>query len=135
MISFTDFTPDGSGMPIYLQIILFIRRGIVAGAVHDGDEMPSRRVLSALLGINPNTVQKAYRLLEAEGLIVSHSGAKSYMSLTPETVERVRRELLARDARGAVLLFRQMGLSLEEAQACLAELWDAPMDPCEEEEF
>ena len=78
MISFESFIME-DGRPIYLQIILFVKRGIIAGVIADGEELPSRRVLSALLGVNPNTVQKAYRMLEEEGLIQSHSGAKSYV--------------------------------------------------------
>lgn len=76
MISFDMFTAT-NGIPIYLQIILYIKRGIIAGTIVDGDELPSRRMLSAVLGVNPNTVQKAYKMLEDEGLIRSHSGAKS----------------------------------------------------------
>ena len=61
MISFENFVP-AQGSPIYMQIILHIKRGAAAGTVKDGDELPSRRMLSALLGVNPNTVQKAYRM-------------------------------------------------------------------------
>ena len=63
MISFEQFTQE-EGSPIYLQILRYIKRGVVAGSIADGDELPSRRVLSALLGFNPNTVQKACRILE-----------------------------------------------------------------------
>ena len=59
------------------QIIRYIKRGAVAGTIRDGDELPSRRVLSALLGINPNTVQKAFHLLEEEQLIeIAHGREK-----------------------------------------------------------
>jgi len=112
------------GTPIYLQILLYIKRGIIAGTIADGDELPSRRVLSALLGVNPNTVQKAYRMLEEEGLIASHSGAKSYMVLPPETIQRVRAELLEGDARTIVSAMKQMGLSRAEALALLEKYWD-----------
>ena len=67
MITFEGFRPE-DGVPIYLQIIKYLKQGIVSGAVADGDELPSRRVLSATLGVNPNTVQKACRMLEEEGL-------------------------------------------------------------------
>ena len=67
MISFDTFRGT-EGTPIYQQTLLFIKRGAVAGTIRDGDELPSRRMLSALLGINPNTVQKAFRMLEDEGL-------------------------------------------------------------------
>ena len=55
MITFEGFRPE-DGVPIYLQIIKYLKQGIVSGAVADGDELPSRRVLSATLGVNPNTV-------------------------------------------------------------------------------
>lgn len=123
MISFDQFKLE-DGMPIYLQIVLYIKRGIIAGVIDDGDELPSRRILSALLGVNPNTVQKTYRLLEDEGLIQSHAGAKSYMVLDEEKVRRIRQELLEGDARNIVSAMKQMGLSLDEASALLKKYWD-----------
>lgn len=123
MISFETFIME-DGMAIYLQILQYIKRGIIAGTIVDGDELPSRRVLSALLGVNPNTVQKAYRMLEEEGLISSHSGAKSYMVLTDETVEKVRSELLEGDAVNIVAAMKQMGLSKAEALQLLERYWD-----------
>ena len=123
MVSFDGFTL-ADGIPIYLQILLFLKRGAVAGTIRDGDELPSRRVLSALLGVNPNTVQKAYRLLEEEGLIASHSGAKSLMVLDTETISRVRAELLENDAQGMVSAIRQMGLTKAEAHALLDKYWE-----------
>ena len=123
MISFETFIME-DGMAIYVQILQYIKRGIIAGTIVDGDELPSRRVLSALLGVNPNTVQKAYRMLEEEGLISSHSGAKSYMVLTDETVEKVRRELLEGDAVNIVAAMKQMGLSKAEALQLLERYWD-----------
>ncbi len=123
MISFERFLM-ADGVPIYLQILLYIKRGVVAGSIQNGDELPSRRVLSALLGVNPNTVQKAYRLLEEEGLIQSHPGAKSIMVLPPETVARVRAELLESDARSIAAAMKQMGLSKAEALALLERYWD-----------
>lgn len=128
MISFEKFIME-DGMPIYLQILQYIKRGIIAGTITNGDELPSRRMLSALLGVNPNTVQKAYRMLEDEGLISSHSGAKSYMVLNEETVARVRGQLLEGDAIGIVLSMKQMGLSKAEAIALLENYWDKEVNP------
>ena len=72
MIRFEEMKLDENS-PIYMQIIDFIRGGLAAGTIVYGDELPSRRVLSAILGINPNTVQKAYAMLEAGELIRSHT--------------------------------------------------------------
>lgn len=123
LISFNDFIAE-NGIPIYLQILRHIKRGVVSGSVQNGDELPSRRVLSALLGINPNTIQKAYKLLEDEGLIESRAGAKSYMSLDDEKKERIRIQLLENDVGSIVSSLKQMGLSKEYAVSLIEKHWE-----------
>jgi len=123
VITFDDFLMLDTS-PIYVQILLYIKRGAVAGTIRDGDELPSRRMLSARLGVNPNTVQKAYRMLEEEGLIQSHSGAKSYVRLDDGICRRVRSELLERDAKSIVSAMRQMGLSRGDALSLIETYWD-----------
>ncbi len=123
MITFEFFKLE-EGTPIYQQILLYIKRGIIAGSIVSGDELPSRRVMSALLGINPNTVQKAYRLLEEEGLITSHSGAKSYVDVTEEKIKQIRKELLQGDAKNIVNAMKQMGLSKLDAIKLISENWE-----------
>lgn len=122
MISFAELVL-GQGLPIYLQIVLYVKRGMVAGTIQNGDEMPSRRVLSALLGVNPNTIQKACRILEEEGLICSHSGAKSYACYTPETIRDLRRQLLENDVQTLVEAMKQMDITKSEAITMLESLW------------
>ena len=122
MITFEHFQP-AEGMPIYLQIVRHIKRGIVSGTVQHGDEVPSRRQLSALLGVNPNTIQKAYAMLEEEGLMTSHAGAKSYMTLTEETTAAVREELIRADALSVIESLRQMGLDKAQALSLIDTYW------------
>ena len=112
------------GVPISLQIVRYIKNGIVSGGIVNGDEVPSRRVLSALLGVNPNTAQKAYRLLEDEGLLESRAGAKSYIRATEETALRLRAELTAADAMAAVNRLKALGLTKEEALALIEAHWN-----------
>lgn len=123
MISFDHFEPEDN-IPIYLQIIGFIKRGIVAGTIADGDEMPSRRMLSALLGVNPNTVQKSYATLEEEGLIRSRLGAKSCVVADDEAIRKLRHELLSDSLRAVAADMKQMGMTREEALAALAHYWE-----------
>lgn len=122
MISFEYFIL-GDNYPIYLQIIRYIKRGIAAGTIGDQEEVPSRRALSALLGVNPNTIQKAYHMLEEEGVIVSRSGAKSYTHVDAETVKRIRRELLTEDTEAWVTAMKQLGISQEEAFTLAEDIW------------
>lgn len=123
MISFEQFHLE-DGIPIYLQILLYVKRGMVSGKIADGDPLPSRRSLSALLGVNPNTVQKAYHLLEEEGLILSQSGAKSLVSLDAEKLSRVRKELLESDIQTVIAALKQAGLTKQEALSLMEAHWD-----------
>ena len=122
MINFNKFKSE-DGIPIYLQIISFIKSGIVSGEIQNGDELPSRRVLSALLGVNPNTVQKAYHLLEEEGIIVSVAGSKSNISVSEKTAAAIKNELTESRIKTAVNWVKQMGLSKEEALSLFERYW------------
>lgn len=123
MLSFEGFVPEDN-VPIYLQITRYIKRGIVAGTIADGEEVPSRRMLSALLGVNPNTVQKSYAMLEEEGLLHSRTGAKSCVCVAPESVRRLRQELLSAEVKAVVDAMKQMGMSKEEARQTITDFWE-----------
>ena len=123
LVSFEGFKPEGSD-PIYLQIVSYVKRGIVSGGIGDGDEMPSRRMLSALLGVNPNTVQKACRMLEDEGILTSHAGAKSYVTFTAEKREALHAELVLSGAAASALSLKRLGVTLEEAIRLISRAWE-----------
>lgn len=123
MIAFEKFVIEDDS-PIYLQIIRFIKRGIVAGTIHDQDEVPSRRMLSALLGVNPNTIQKAYHLLEEEGIMVSKTGAKSFVTISEADIQRIRMELLCKETMLWIDAMKEMKVSKEEAEVLLDDMWE-----------
>lgn len=123
MVSFDDLVLL-DGVPIYQQILRHVKLGIAGGTMAPGDALPSRRVVSALLGVNPNTVQKAYRLLEEEGLIQSHPGAKSCVAADEAAQARVRAELLQEQAQQAVAALKRMGLSKEAALELITQHWE-----------
>lgn len=125
MISFDGFSPV-EGSPIYLQIARYVQRRLVAGTIRPGDELPSRRTLSALLGVNPNTIQKACRMLEEEGIITSHTGAKSLVAADAAVTAQVREELLEYDVGTLVRGLKEMGIPRAQALDVVARLWDAP---------
>ena len=119
MISFDSFViSDGS--PIYMQILRYIQRGAAAGRITDGDELPSRRVLSALLGINPNTVQKAYQELERRNIIYSVAGKGSFIApnqnankvLLCQSVEKIQNAV--REGRRAGMDRAQVEAAVEQ---------------------
>ena len=123
MIEFDSYKQQ-TGVPIYLQIVNYIKRSVAAGSVKDGDELPSRRWLSARLGINPNTVQKAFSALELEGIIVSKGGSGSVFTLSEEKLKGIRAELLKEDLEKTVTGLKSSGLSLKEAVELMSKYWE-----------
>ncbi len=112
------------GVPIYLQILRYVKQGIAGGTIAHGEELPSRRMVSSLLGVNPNTVQKAYRLLEEEGLVQSHTGSKSRVVADEAARARVKAQLLRDDVQAMISAMKQMGVTREEALTLLDSLWE-----------
>ena len=66
--------------PIYLQIIELIKRAIATGDLMPGDKLPSVREMSSSLGVNPNTLQRAYGELERLGITYTRRGMGSFVS-------------------------------------------------------
>jgi GntR family transcriptional regulator len=69
-----------SGVPIYLQLMEQVKHAIETGALRAGEQLPGIRPLAEELVINPNTVAKAYRELEHEGIIELRHGAGAFVS-------------------------------------------------------
>ena len=88
------FRPDpSSGVPIYLQLMEQVKHAIEIGALRAGEQLPGIRPLAEELVINPNTVAKAYRELEHEGVIELRHGAGAFVSASPrgkKATEKVR---------------------------------------------
>ena len=109
-----------SSEPIYDQIVKGILRLKAVGALAPGDKLPSVRSLAMEIGINPNTVQKAYAMLESGGVIYSVPGKGSFLSGEADAMELLRqsaREELRREVRKALL----SGLTVEELQQIIEE--------------
>ena len=99
--------------PIYEQVKDGLRRLMVTGVIREGEKLPSVRAMAGNLAINPNTIQRAYEALEAEGYVYSMPGKGSFAS--PHTgVDEGRRSALLHsfDQTASELLF--LGMTAEE---------------------
>ena len=102
--------------PVYQQIMAAIRGAILKGELPPGGKVPSVRDLAAQLAINPNTIQRAYRRLEAEGWIATVPGKGCFVCGDGEIREREKKRLLLSfDEAAAALL--TMGASHGELVA------------------
>ena len=68
------------GVPIYLQIVNQVKYLVAARSLEPGEELPPIRILAERLGINPNTVARAYRELETDGVVEKRRTAGTYVS-------------------------------------------------------
>lgn len=69
-----------SGVSPYLQIVQQVRRALKLGLLREGDQLPTVKDVVAQVAINPNTVSKAYRELEHEGLVIARAGVGTFIS-------------------------------------------------------
>ena len=99
--------------PIYAQIIDSFKAQITANVLKTGDKLPSVRELASDLAINPNTIQRAYRSLEAEGWIVTVPGKGCFVSANSDCQSQERNRLLAVLEETCTALV-SLGLSREE---------------------
>src|SRR5215216_439381 len=103
------------GVPIYLQLMEQVKHAIETGALRPGDQLPGIRPLAEELVINPNTVAKAYRELEHEGVIELRHGAGAFVRANPGA-KKVTDRLRAGQAivAGAMDKLRARGLGEDE---------------------
>jgi GntR family transcriptional regulator len=104
-----------SGVPIYLQLMEQVKHGIETGALRAGEQLPAIRALAEELVVNPNTVAKAYRELEHEGVIELRHGAGAFVSGSPRTKKLTDRFKAGQSVVStAVERLRALGVSDEE---------------------
>lgn len=82
------------GAPIYEQLITRITELISNGTLRENEKLPAVREVAKSLGVNPNTVQKAYAMLEQDGLIYSIPAKGSYVGKAEHTEEIIKRKIL-----------------------------------------
>ena len=107
--------------PIYVQIISEYKRLILSGTLARGDRLPSVRELAGQLAINPNTIQRAYRELEADGFIVSMPGKGSFVADAADLGRQKRLEA-ERALHTAAETLVSIGCSGEELDALWAQV-------------
>jgi len=89
---------NASNRPVYRQIIDQIKRDIALGRLIKDEKLPTVRQLAAQLAINPNTIAKAYRQLEQEGIIITKPGSGAFIANLDSNLSRaVRKRLLSEE--------------------------------------
>ena len=115
-----SFRVDGrSGVPPYLQIVRQVRQALRMGVLDVGDQLPSVREVVAAVAINPNTVLKAYRDLEREGLVEARAGQGTFVPARPPVPPPGTHSRLGRSLARWVREAREAGLDEESMESLL----------------
>ena len=109
-----------SGTPLYLQVMEQVRLLVATGVLRPGDQLPTVRDLAARLRVNPNTIARAYRDLQAEGLLSSRQGSKTVVAATAPAVGRDEGLLMLQDRMAEAAA---MGLALQLGKQELERLF------------
>jgi GntR family transcriptional regulator len=106
-----------SGVAPYLQLIHQVRRALRLGLLREGDQLPTVKDVAAGLAINPNTVLKAYRELEYQGLAAARPGVGTFVTGTLSGASLAAHGPLRRDLQRWLAKARKAGLDEESIEA------------------
>lgn len=112
-----------SKQPIYEQLVEQLRRQLMLGGLEAGTAMPSVRQLATELGINPNTIQRAYRRMEEEGMIVSVPGRGSFVSDDLASMLNKQRTEQLEKTRQMILACREAGVPKDDVAKLVKDVY------------
>ncbi|WP_019630355.1 GntR family transcriptional regulator [Actinomadura atramentaria] len=115
MIAF--YLDQKSGVSPYLQLVRQVRQALRLGQLREGDRLPTVKEVVGQLAINPNTVLKAYRELEHEGLVSARPGVGTFVTATLADDSLAAHEPLRRELRTWIAKARRAGLDDESIEA------------------
>ena len=108
-------------LPIYLQVMMLIKRDVVTGRLKLGDKLPSVRELAVQYTINPNTASRAYKELELEGVCFTRRGMGTFVTESQEKVDSMKKEMADELAERYLDGMKQLGISREDAIRLIEE--------------
>lgn len=123
MIQF-DGLKFNNAAPVYMQIASYFKRQILLGNFCNGDALPSRRELAALLDINPNTAQKAFKLMEEEGFIITKPNLGSILHINEAILNQITLELTEDMVKHFISDAKSICLSQDQLIELIKKFWN-----------
>lgn len=110
--------------PVYLQVVRHFKEQIAIGRFKADEEIPSRRELANMLKINPNTVQKAYKEMEDQGLIYTEGNSPSRITKNERILKSIRDELLLEAVHTLVQSVKKINVPIDELLQFVKEAYE-----------
>ena len=111
-------------IPIYLQIIDFIKKDIVTERLKGGEKLPSVREFAEQLKVNPNTVQRVYQEMEREGITSTIRGTGTFVKDDQKMIERIKWDMAKELMNSFVEGMKGIGLTPEQIKSYIIEFID-----------
>lgn len=110
-----------NNLPIYLQIMNYLKREIVTGKLKAGDKIPSVRELAAQLQINPNTVQRTFQELEREAVVETKRGLGRYVTSEEGKIMSIKKEMAGELLDRFIGGMQELGFSRQDIATIVSE--------------
>lgn len=109
--------------PIYLQIVKYFKQQMVIGHFKPGDEIPSRRELAGTLKVNANTVQRAYKEMEDQGMIETVRNFQSTITSDTEKIKTMKYELIDDAIDNLIVNLKSINVDKDDVINILNDRW------------
>lgn len=96
-------------LPIYMQIIDYIKKEIIKGELKEGEKLDSVRDMSTKMKVNPNTIQRSYQELEREGLVATQRGMGTFVTEDVEIIRELKKSMASNIVNGFVTEMKELG--------------------------
>ncbi|MFC6335025.1 GntR family transcriptional regulator [Paenibacillus septentrionalis] len=103
-----------NNLPIYVQIMSYLKKQIIVGKLQPGDKIPSVRELASDLQINPNTVQRTFSELEREGIVETRRGLGRYVTSEESIIMEIKKEMAGELINHFIQEMRELGFASNE---------------------
>lgn len=103
-----------NNLPIYIQIMDYIKRQIAVGELKEGEKLPSVRQMSMKLKVNPNTIQRSYQELEREDLLYTQRGMGTFVKEDSTLISKVKSDMAANLIKDFIEDMKSLGFTSQD---------------------
>ena len=103
-----------NNLPIYIQIMDYLKKQIISQELKEGDKLDSVRELSTKLKVNPNTIQRSYQELEREGLVYTQRGMGTFVTEDVEIIYKLKKEMASDIVDTFIMEMKQLGFNPDD---------------------
>ncbi|WP_336786371.1 GntR family transcriptional regulator [Paenibacillus sp. MMO-177] len=110
-----------NNMPIYIQIMNYVKKQIITGRLNPGDKIESVRDLALELQINPNTIQRTFQELEREGIVETRRGLGRFVTSEESTIMQIKKEMAGELLERFVQGMKELGFEKDDIVAIVKD--------------